>query len=79
MVKMNFTEHGITSMNREETNSGSERIDAPISLEGKRKLSWMQDTRVRLFIQMKLLACRDELDWMIKGQYYAVNNHPREC
>ena len=39
----------------------------------------MQDMRIRLFMQMQLLACRDELDWMIKCQCCAIKNYPREC
>ena len=38
----------------------------------------MRDTRIKLFMQTELLACNDELDCVIKCQYCAVNNCPRE-
>ena len=34
----------------------------------------MRDTRIRLFMHMELLGCRDELDWLMRCHHYAVNN-----
>ena len=64
MVKMTFTENGVTEKNSGEgTSSGGKGIDVSICSEKKRKLIWIRDTRSRLlFMQMKLKACREESD-----------------
>ena len=28
-------------------------------------MTWMRETRIRMFMQMELDACRDEFDWLI--------------
>ena len=41
MVKVTFTEHGVTAMSPEEgTSSGGKDIDVPICSEQERKLTW---------------------------------------
>ena len=78
-MKTSFTESDVVSaMNPEGTYSGKKDIDVSICSGEKRKLSWVRETRTRLFMRMKLLACIDELDWMIKCQPCAVNNYPRK-
>ena len=39
---------------------------------------WMQETRIRLFMQMELEACRDQIDWLIICYLCAVNDNPEE-
>ena len=39
---------------------------------------WMQETRIRLFVQMELKTCRDELDWLARCYLCAVNSCPEE-
>ena len=74
-----FIEHGVTAMNPEDgTRSGGKGINAPICLKEERKLTWMRDTRTGLFVQMELMACRDESDWLIRCYHYAVNFYPQE-
>ena len=76
---MAFTEHGITTMNPEEgTCSGGKSVGVPICSEEQRKLTWMRDTRIRLFMQMELMACRDESNWLIRFYHCAVNNYSEE-
>ena len=38
----------------------------------------MRDTRISIFMEMELLVCREELDWLMKCHHYAVNNYPEE-
>ena len=64
-----FSEQGENAMNPEGTISG---ID--VYSEEARKLSWMRETRIRLFIQRELCACRDEIDWLERCYLCAVNN-----
>ena len=40
----------------------------------ERKIMWMRETRIRIFMQMELKACRDELDWLARCYLCAVNN-----
>ena len=41
-------------------------------------LVWMRETSTRLYMQMELLSCMDELDWVMQDQHCAVNNYPKE-
>ena len=36
----------------------------------------MGETRTRLFMQMKLMACRDDFDCLIRYYHCAINNYP---
>ena len=40
---------------------------------------WIRETRIILFMQMKLEVCSNELDWLIKCYLCAVNDYPKEC
>ena len=58
---LTFTKHGVAIINtEEEASSGGKGIGVPIRSEEERKLTWMCETRVRLFMQMELVAYRDE-------------------
>ena len=46
--------------------------------EEEKKIMRMRETRTRFFMQMELEACRDELDWLIRGCVYAVNDYLEE-
>ena len=56
-VKINFVEQGVTAMDPEETNSGNKGIDASICSEKERKLSWIQNMRIKPLMQIELEAC----------------------
>ena len=50
-------------MNPEEgTSSGGNGFDVHICSEEERRMPWMRDTKIRLFMQMEVVACRDEPD-----------------
>ena len=58
-----FTKHGVTAMYpKEGTSSGGDSSEVPTCSEEERKLTWMRDTRTRLFMQMELMACKDKSD-----------------
>ena len=44
----------------------------------KKKLISMRSTKIRLFMYMELLACRDKLYWLMRCRHCAVNNYPKE-
>ena len=44
--------------------------------EEERKMMWMRETRINIFTQMELEACRNELGWLIKCYLCAVNDYP---
>ena len=61
-----FTENGVTMMIPEKViKFGGMGFGVSICSEKERKLAWMRDTMFRLFMQMELLTCRDELDWLM--------------
>ena len=66
-VKINLAEQAENAMNPEGTIFGN---DVPNCSEEERKVTWMRETRVKLFVQMGLEACRFELDWLLK---YAIH------
>ena len=70
---------GVTAMDPDETNYGKKGIDVSICSEEERKMSWMRETKIRLFMQMELDACRAEGQWLLSCHYYIVNNCPEEC
>ena len=75
-VKMNFfIEQGENATNPEGTNSGN---DVHCCSEEERKIMWMRETRIRLFMQMKLEACRNE--FRLDGKNLRLNTQklPRE-
>ena len=79
-MKVSLNEHGVTVINLEEgTSSGGEHVDTPLCLDEERELTWMRDTKIMLLLQMELMACRDDSDWLIRCSHCAVNNFPKEC
>ena len=42
--------------------------------EEKRKMAWMQETRIKTSMPMELKVCRDELDWLLKCDNCVVYN-----
>ena len=42
------------------------------------KLMWMREKMVRIFIQMELVAWRDECEWLLILHHCVVNNYPKE-
>ena len=46
--------------------------------EEEMKVMWMRETRIRIFMQMGLKACRDKLDWLSKCYLCAVNSCQEE-
>ena len=66
-MEITFTEDEIIATIPEEgTSSGYEGFYDSVCSEEEMKLTWMHDTRIRMFMHMELLACRDELNWIIK-------------
>ena len=63
MVKMTSIEH---------------RVSGIILCSEERKLMWMHETRIRLFTQMALEACRDKYNSLLRFHHCAVNNCPEE-
>ena len=84
MMRYGFCENNVhriwgNRMNpNERASSGGKGIDVPICSEKERKLAWMNDTRIRLFMQREVMSCRDELDWLIRCYHCAANNYPEE-
>ena len=57
---MTFIEHEVTAMNpKEGTSSGGKGVEVSICSEKEMKMIWMHDTRIRLFMQMKLMALQE--------------------
>ena len=50
-------------MNPEEGIAGN---DVPNHSEERRKMTWMREMRIRLFMQMELEASRCKFDWVTK-------------
>ena len=46
--------------------------------EEERKLTWMRQKRIWLFVQMELKACRDEYNWLMRCYLCKVSNCPEE-
>ena len=74
MWKLTFTEHGVT----EGTNSSSKGFHGAICSLKERKLTCMHETKISLFMLTEDMACRDELDWLIRCYHCAFNNYPEE-
>ena len=74
-VKMNFFQHGENATNTEESISGD---DVHYWSEVDNKMAWIREPRIRIFMQMKLKACLDELDWLIRYHNCAAYNDPEE-
>ena len=47
-------------------------------LEEERKMAWVRETSIGTFMRMKLKACRDELDWLIRCHICAAYNCPEK-
>ena len=71
----NFFEQGENAMNPEETISGD---DILYCSEEDRKMAWMREKRIDLFMLMELDNCRNELGWLITCQNRSVDNCPAE-
>ena len=41
-------------------------------------MAWMRETRIRMFMQLELKACLDEINWMIRCHNCEVFNCPQE-
>ena len=68
-----FIEQDENAMNPKGTIS-----DTDVYSEEERKTAWMRETRIGIFMQMELEACRDELDWLIICYSFAADNCPKE-
>ena len=82
-MKITFIEHEVTAMIPEEGKSSGDKgfygfVGSEEDMIYKGKLTWMRDTRIRLFIKMELLECRDELDLLMRCHACAFNNYPEE-
>ena len=75
-MKMTLTEHGVTV--EEGTSSDNKNCDCSICSLEEIKLTWMRETRISLFMLMQNMACRDELDRLIRCYHRAVKNYPEE-
>ena len=72
--KMNFfIEQDENVMNPKRTIPGTD-----VCSEEEQKMAWMRETRIGIFMQMKLEACRNELDWLIRCHNCAAYNYPEE-
>ena len=60
---------------KEGTRSGSKNFDGSNYSLQERKRTWMRKTRIRLFMQMELIAGRDELERLIISYHCAVINY----
>ena len=56
-----FIEQGENSMNRKGTISGSD-----VCSEEERKIVFMREKRIKVFMQMELDNCRNDLVWLIR-------------
>ena len=74
-IKINFSEQGDNAMNPRETISGN---DVHYCSQREKKMTWTHETRIRLFMQMELEACRNELDWMARIHDCLLNSCPKE-
>ena len=78
-MKNTFTDQGTTALNPEEgTSSGGQGVKVPIHSEEERKLTWMYDTRIGSFMQMELMAFKDELNSLRREYHCASNNYLKE-
>ena len=68
-----FVEQGGNAMNPKGTIPGTD-----VCSDEERKIAWMQETRIRIFMHMELKACWDELDWLIRYHNCAAYNCPEE-
>ena len=68
---MNFFEQGRNAMNPEGTISGDDFHDCS---EECRKMTLVREKRIKLFMQMKLERCSNELGWLIRRHDCTVDN-----
>ena len=73
--EMTFPEHGVT-MDPEEGKISGDKGHVPFCSKEEMQLTWMRDTRIRLFMKMELMSCMNELDWLIRYYHCAVDNYP---
>ena len=62
----------------EKSGSNFSGDDAHYYSEENAKMMWMRETRIRTFMQLKLEACLDELNWMIGCHNCEALNCPQE-
>ena len=70
---MNFFDRGESAMNPEESTSGD---DVHYWSEEDRKMAWMREIRIRIYMPMELKACWDELDWLMRCHNCPEGEYP---
>ena len=75
-TQINFFEQGGNAMSPEETTSSEH--DVHYWSEGDRKMAWMREKRIKLFMEMELDNCRNELVWLIRCHNCAADNCPEK-
>ena len=73
--QMNFFEQGENAMNPEGTISGN---NIHCGSKERRKMTWMRELRIRLFMLIELENCRNELRWLLRRDNCIVDNCPKE-
>ena len=71
---MNFFEQGGNAMNPEGTFSGNDVHYCPED----RKITWMREKRIKLFMLMELENYRNELGWLIRCHNCTVDKCPEK-
>ena len=74
-IKMSFFKQGEDGMNPEGKISGNY---AYYCSEEVIKKTWMREKKIKLFMQLELEACRNELDWMARVHDCLLNSCPEE-
>ena len=74
-TQVNFFEQGENAMNSEGAISGD---NVYYCSEEDRKMAWVREKRIKLFMQMELNSCRNELGWLIRYHNCSVDNCPEE-
>ena len=66
-------------MNFAKQDANAKGNDVHYYLEEERKLCWMRETRIKLFMVMELEKCRTGLGWLIRSHNNCiVDNCPKE-
>ena len=72
---MKFFEQGENAKDPEETVSGDDLFSCS---EEAGKMAWMREKRIKVFMQMELDNCRNELGWLIRCHNCSVDNCSEE-
>ena len=77
---MNFFEQGENAMNPEGSIYGNDihSLFMFTIVQEERKMTWIRETRIRLFMQMELEVCRNELDWIARIHDCLLNSCSEE-